>query len=630
MKQRLAAILAADAAGYSRLMSVDDHATVAALDTARGVFKTHIEANQGRVIDMAGDSVLAVFDTAIGAVAAALAVQEEIEDLAGGVPADRRMRFRIGVHLGDVIEKPDGSVYGDGVNIAARLQTLAEPGGICVSDSVHVVVQDKIDAGFTYLGERAVKNIARPIGVHALGAGGKPLSGTAPSATPGMRLWHHLRRSPKAATAIGTLVAIAAALAFTPAAPMVRDAWVRLLGKPATPLAAGRATIAVLPLMNQSGDPARDYFSNGITEDIINALGRFSGVTVISHNAVQPYKGSAISQAQISRELGVRYIAQGSVRQVEGKVRVAVELADAAKGTLLWSDRVEGEGRDLFEMQDRIVRSIVGALAVKLTSLELQRVNAKPVDSMEAYDLVLRARELIKQNDQGANRRARQLLSQAILLTPNDAEAYVALADAEFLRVDLGYVEDVGAALRRSEEHARKALSIDEARAHARAHTVLGKIYALQGLYEEALAHTKLAIELNSSDFQAYSSRGAVLLYTGKFDDAIAANETSRQLDPRGSPQQGYVASMTYFMAGRFSDAIATTDSYIARYPRFEFLHMVRAAALAEAGRLDEARVAATQMRELSPFFRVDQVGTRFKNPADMQNVQGALRKAGL
>ncbi len=630
MKQRLAAILAADAAGYSRLMSLDDRATVAALDAARGVFKTRIEANQGRVIDMAGDSVLAVFDTAIGAVAAALAVQEEIEALVSAVPTDRRMRFRIGVHLGDVIEKADGSVYGDGVNIAARLQTLAEPGGICVSDSVHVVVRDKINAGFTYLGERAVKNIARPIGVHALGTGGKPLAGAAPAATPGMRLWRRLRRSPVAATTIAAVAAIAVALAFTPAAPMFRDAWVRLLGKPAVPQASGRATIAVLPLTNQSGDPARDYFSNGITEDIINALGRFSGVTVISHNAVQPYKGSAISQAEISRELGVRYIARGSVRQVESKVRVALELADAAKGTLLWSDRVEGEGRDLFELQDRIVRSIVGALAVNLTSIELQRISAKPVGSLQTYDLVLRARDLLRQNDQRANRLARQLLGQAILLTPDEAEAYVAMADAEYRRVEQGFVEDFAAALLRSEEHARKALSIDDARARASAHSALGRVFALQGLYDEALAQSKLAIELNPNDATSYWSRGSVLLYTGKFNDAIAALETSRQLDPGGWPQQGFAVAMAYFMAGRLPEAIATTDSYIARNPRFDFLHVVRAAALAETGQLEDARKAATQVRTLSPFFAVDQVGTRFKQPEDMRKIQDALRKAGL
>ena len=627
MKQRLAAILAADAAGYSRLMSVDDRATVAALDAARAIFQAHIEAHQGRVIDMAGDSVLAVFDTATGAVVAALAVQGELRNRIDGVPEEGRMRFRIGVHLGDVIEKTDGSIYGDGVNIAARLQTIAAPGGICVSDSVHMVVQGKIDAGFTYLGKRTVKNIPRPVGVHAVGAGGQPLPGEAPSPSARVRRWRRMR---VAAFAIIAVVALVAAFAFSPAAPMFRDAWTRLAGKPAASETAGRPTIAVLPLTNQSGDASRDYFSNGITEDIINALGRFSGVTVISYNAVKPYKGSADGQTRISHELGVRYIAQGSVRQVEGKVRVAIELADAANGTLLWSDRVEGEGRDLFEMQDRIVRSIVGALAVNLTKLELQRVNAKPVDSMQTYDLVLRARDLLRQSDQGANRRARQLLGQAMSLTPGDAEAQVAMADAEYWRVEQGYVEDVAPALRRSEEHARKALSTDETRAHGRAHSALGRIYTLQGQYEEALAQSKLAIELNPSDAAAYSSRGSVLLYMGKFDDAIAAMETSRQLDPRGWPQQGFTTSMAYFMAGRLPEAIATTDSYAARNPGFDFLYVVRAAALAEAGRLEEARIAATQVRQLRPFFQVDQVGTRFKQPGDMRKIQEALRKAGL
>ena len=629
MKQRLAAILAADAAGYSRLMSIDDRATVAALDTARAIFQAHIDAHQGRVIDMAGDSVLAVFDTATGAVAAALAVQAELQNQTAGIPEDRRMRFRIGVHLGDIIEKADGSIYGDGVNIAARLQTIAAPGGICVSDSVHMVVQGKIDAGFTYLGDRTVKNIAQPVGVHAIEGEGLPIPDTAPS-TPGRgrgRSWSRVRVF---AFAMIALVALAAGLAFSPAAPIFHDAWTRLAGKPAASETSGRPTIAVLPLTNLSGDASRDYFSNGITEDIINALGRFSGATVIAYNAVQPYKEGGASTAQVSRELGVRYIAHGSVRQIDDTVRVAVELTDAARGTLLWSDRVEGQGRDLFAMQDRIVKSIVGTLAVKITSLELRRSNDKPVESMQAYDLVLRARDLLRRNDQDANRRARQLLRQAVELAPDDAEVYVTLADAEYWRVEQGYVEDSAAALRRSDEAARKALSIDEPRAHARAHATLARGYVLQGLYEEALAHSKLAIELNSSDAEAYLSRASVLLYTGRTTEAITAAEASRLLDPRGSAQQGFIASMAYFAAGRQADAIAITDSYLARHPRFEFLHVVRAAALAESGRPDEARAAAERVRQMSPFFQVDQVGTRFKNPADMLKLQAALLKAGL
>ena len=629
LKQRLAAVLAADVAGYSRLMSLDERATVEDLDLARSVFRSHIEANHGRVIDMAGDSVLAVFETATGAVQAALAAQKELGAAADMTPADRRMQFRVGVHLGDLIEKEDGTVYGDGVNIAARLEGLAAPGGITVSESIYTAVRGKVAAGFKDMGGQTVKNIEAPVHVYRVDAGqlgADGASGTTP-ARPGFRgpPWRTAT-----SVAIATVIALGAGLVFSPAGLLLRDAWTGLTGNPGSGARADRATIAVLPLTNQSGDPSRDYLSNGVTEDIINALGRFSGVTVIAHNAVQPYRGSATSAAQISRELGVRYVAQGSVRLVDDKIRVAVELADATDGSLLWSDRFEGQGRDWFEMQDRIVRSIVGALAVKLTSLELKRVKAKPVESAEAYDLVLRARELIQQSDPAANRRARQLLGRAITLSPNEADAYVYMADAENQRVQQGYVEDVDGAVQRAQVHLHKALSIDDPHAHARAHAILASTYAFQGLHEQSLAEAERAIELNPSDARAYLARSNALLWTGKIDASIAAAEATRRLDPRGWADQGFVTGMAYFTAGRFTDAIATTDSYIPRYPQYVFLRVVRAAAFAQTGRLEDAQTEVRQIRQLSPFLQVEQVGTRFLDPANAAKIQDALRKAGL
>ncbi|MEO6064326.1 MAG: tetratricopeptide repeat protein, partial [Lysobacterales bacterium] len=292
--------------------------------------------------------------------------------------------------------------------------------------------------------------------------------------------------------------------------------------------------------------------------------------------------------------------------------------------------RVEGQGQDWFDMQDRIVRSIVGTLAVKLTSLELQRVKAKPVESAEAYDLVLRARELIQQSGPAANRAARQLLNQAIALSPNDAEAYVALGDAEYQRASQGFVEDPLVAIQRSQQHFRKALSIDDPRAHARAHANLARTFGFQGLHEQALAETERAIELNPSDSVANFARATALLWTGKLDLAIAGFEATRRLDPRGWADLGFAMAFAYFMVGRSADAIATTDTYIPRYSQFVYLRVVRAAALAQAGRLDEAQTEVTQIRQLSPFIQVEQVGTRFTDPANASKIQDALRKAGM
>jgi adenylate cyclase len=344
LRQRLAAILAADVAGYSRLMSLDERATVAALDAARAVFRSTIESNQGRVIDMAGDSVLAVFETAAGAVGAALAVQKALDDAPSALPEERRMRFRIGIHLGDVIEKADGTVYGDGVNIAARLEALAEPGGVAVSESVRVAVRGKIDAGFEDLGEQAVKNIAEPVHAYRLRPGE---SGT--------------RRAP---------------------APS---------GPGADPLAA-KPSIAVLPFTNMSGDPEQDYFADGITEDIITELARFQAIIVIARNSVFVYKGKAVRVQDVARDLGVQYVVEGSVRKAGARVRVNVQLIEADSGRHVWAERYDRELADIFELQDELTRHIVAALPSRVESARLELVKRKKPSDMSVYDRVLRAK----------------------------------------------------------------------------------------------------------------------------------------------------------------------------------------------------------------------------------------------
>ncbi len=625
MRARLAAILAADVSGYSRLIAQDDRATVAALDAARQVFRAHIEASRGRVIDMAGDSVLAVFETAAGAVAAAMAVQRDLGESARDVPADRRLLFRIGVHLGDIIEKADGTVYGDGVNIAARLQAIAPPGGIHVSESVRTAVVGKVEATFVARGEHRLKNIRDPVRVSAVRMPG------APGATRRWWGWWALARRPRGARAAAALTALAAlllglGLVVSQEGSGVRAWLAAVTGRARVPDVAGRASIAVLPFANLSGDPARDYFSNGLTEDIIGALGRFSGVLVMSHSAVQPYKDKPASVGEIGRDLGVRYVVQGSVRQANGRLRVTAELGDAGTGGQLWSDRVEGQGKDVFEIQDRLVRSIVGALAVKLTSLEQQRVRSKPLESLEAYDLVLQAREVIRRGERGANRQARELLQRSLTIAPSDADAYTALAYAEYHRASLGFVEDATASFQRGEEYARRALSIDEPRAHARAHAILAKTHVVLGAHTRGLAAAEQAVALNPSDPVAYGARATALLYQGRFDEAIANFEIAQRLDPRDALDIGGGAAIAYFMAGRFADAMATADAH----PRNPFMPLVRIAALVETGRVDEARQQARLVREAGPLFQVEHVGTRFSNPRHTRRFQQALREAGL
>jgi tetratricopeptide (TPR) repeat protein len=325
----------------------------------------------------------------------------------------------------------------------------------------------------------------------------------------------------------------------------------------------------------------------------------------------------------------VRYVVMGSVRQADGRLRVGVELSDAMKGTLLWSERYGGEGREVFEIQDRIVRDIVGALAVKLGALEQQRAAAKPPANLEAYELVLRARELMRAVQRPANREARSLIAQAIKLSPGYAEAHAALAYAEFQRTVFGWMEDPSDGLRRTEQAARRALAIDDPGANARAHGILGTLHTFTGNYAAALVDAERAIELNPSDALARSLRGSVLLWTGKIDESIAASETARRYDPRLSAEGMFNLALAYYLAGRYREA-AQTAVAVEPNARTVFLRAVQAAALAQLGDAEGARHVAEEVRRLDPFFDVKLFGQRLVNPAHRDKAQEGLLKAGL
>jgi len=603
--RRLSAILAADVVGYSRLMQHDDQATVRALTERRAIFAERVAARRGRIVNAPGDSILAEFPSVIDAVGCAVEIQTEVARRNAAVPdPDQRMQFRIGINLGDVIVEGDG-IYGDGVNIAARVESLADYGGIALSASAYDQVRDKLPYRFVDRGEREVKNIARPVRVYAVDMSA---SGVAPRrrALPRRRvLW----------TAGAAALIVAALLAFP-----------KLMQKEPEPQAA---TLAVLPFANHSADPKREYFSDGLTEDMINALGRFSAIRVIAHNTVQAYKNRTIAPDQISRELGVRYVVQGSVRQADGRLRVGIELSDAMKGTLLWSERYDGQGSEVFEIQDRIVRNIVGSLAVKLTTLEQQRAAAKPPENLEAYELVLRARELMRVVERPTNREARSLIAQAIKLSPNYAEAHAARAHAEFQRAAFGWIEDPTEGLHRAEQAARRTLAIDDPGANARAHAILGNIHTFTGNYEAALVEAERAIELNASDAVARALRGGILLWTGKIDESIAASEAARRFDPRLSSEGMFNLALAYYLAGRYREA-AQTATAVEPKARSVFVQAVHAAALAQLGDAEDARRAAGEVRRLDPFFDVKLFGQRLVNPAHRDKAQEGLRKAGL
>ena len=415
LRQRLAAILAADVAGYSRLMAADERATVAALDAARKVFRSHIESSQGRIIDMAGDSVLALLETATGAVAAALAVQQELNASSSTVPEERRMRFRVGVHLGDVIEKEDGTIYGDGVNIAARLEGLAEPGGIMVSESIRTAVKGKVAASFEDQGEQQVKNIAEPVRAYRI----RP---------------------------------------DVPALPALKQA--------ATELALpDKPSIAVLPFSNMSGDPEQEYFTDGMTEDIITELSRFHSLFVIARNSTFTYKGKATDVRQVAKELGVRYVVEGSIRKAANRVRVTAQLIDALTGNHLWAERYDRVLEDIFAVQEELTRNVVAAIAPQIDAAELAAISRKRPENLTAYEIAIRAwanaRDAMNKQDRTLRDQAIREAKEALAIDPKSVLARNAIAYAQWQHFYLRTAADIETAWKEGMDAATQAIELD-------------------------------------------------------------------------------------------------------------------------------------------------------------------------
>jgi len=578
-RQRLAAILAADVTGYSRLMAADERATVAALDAARAVFRSKIESNQGRVIDMAGDSILAVFETAAGAVSAALVVQSTLDAASKDVPDDRRMRFRIGVHLGDVIEKADGTVYGDGVNIAARLESLAEPGGVTVSESVRIAVRGKVDTGFDDQGEQAVKNIPEPVRAYRLRPGA---SGTRPAPSRAAQGDHPLSAKP---------------------------------------------SIAVLPFTNMSGDPEQDYFADGITEDIITELARFQAVTVIARNSVFVYKGEAVRVQEVARDLGVQYVVEGSVRKAGSRVRVNVQLIEASSGKHVWAERYDRELADIFELQDELTRHIVAALPSRVESAQLELVKRKKPSDMSVYDRVLRAKLCHHSGTREDNALGLQLLEEAIRIDPNYAAAYgwhgCTLAQAMYR----GYKEFSSVneeAIARDVEH---GLSIDDNDLECLRITCEFRIE--QKRLDEALLLSDKLLRLNPSDPRLLAQRGEILTWLGQPEDGIEWVERAMQLDPHEAHIWAHLLGRALFSAGRYAEAMQA----FRRLPTMRYGHHAYVAACqAQLGNAAGAEEERKAVLRLKPDFRAGDFCRTlfFADPRYCAQVNEALKKAGL
>ena len=601
-------------------MGADEVGTLRRLTAhRRELIDPTIAARHGRIVKTTGDGILAEFPSAVEAVACAITVQQGLVSRNGDIPEEDRLAFRIGINLGDIIIQAN-DIFGDGVNVAARLETLCEPGGLCISRAVRDQVRDKLPITFDDLGDQTVKNIVRPVRAFAL-------SPEAIAATPDLALSDGpaptIRHRRWIAVVVAAICIIGAA-----------SAWWLMGGLSTTPPAAvntapasAHASIAVLPFAS-FGDPDRgDYFGDGLTEDIISALGRFRDISVISRGGVFVYKGKSPTPAEVGRDLKVRYVVEGSVRRAGDRIRVSVSLTDTSRSELLWSEKYDVEPKDIFTVQDQITRQISGALAVRVTNLELARSAAKPPDNLQAYDLVLRGRDLLSRDTRSNNAEARGMFERAIGLDPNYAPAYIGLGYVNDSAVIEGWTDDPSGTLERAESLARKAVGLDDL--SPAAHALLGKILVHFGDYDAALDELKRAIDLNGSDAEAYSGLLSVLLWRGDTSGAITAGETLAQFQSMLSVSDGFYLATAYVLADRSADAIRLLEPSASRNRTNSEVNIMLAVAYVEAGREADAARQADLVRERFPSKR-DQFGALLRDPGQREKLAQALKKAGL
>jgi adenylate cyclase len=623
VKRKLAAILSADAKGYSRLMGEDEITTVQTLKACKDIIANLIQQHHGRVVDSPGDNILAEFASVVDAVQCALEIQEELKNRNADLPHKQKMEFRIGINLGDVIVDEE-RIYGDGVNIAARLEGLAEAGGICISGSAYDQVQNKLSFGCEYIGEQRVKNIDVPVKAYNVWVD--------PEADMAIVLKKKalvIRRSWLAFAVAAIIAAVAGAFYIWKDHQVQQTASVKLQSpQQVTELFSDKPSIAVLPFDNLSADAEQEYFSDGITNDLITDLSKFRELAVIASHTVFEFKGKSIDVRQLGRDLNVGYVLEGSIQKADDRVRINAQLIDTSNGNHIWADRYDRKIKDIFELQDEIIKSVVRKLALKVDETERKRAMRKDTTNLEAYDYILRGYHQYYKRTRNGSRRAKEYFKKAMALDSNIASAYVGLAQVRVWEVAFGYTEFPDKAFQIAEELLKKALSIDDS--SAAAHATLGYVYMRKGEYDLAIGELQRAVELNPNDWRTYRSMAPVMLYSGRTEEALEWYYTAMHHDPAVTPGMFMNIAIAYFLKGQYDDAIDWLKKSRAKWPNFLGNHIVLAAVYGQMERLHEAKQEANEVLRVSPFFQVDFYGEAFRKTEHRDKIVGALRKAGL
>ena len=607
VKRKLAAILSADVQGYSRLMEEDEEGTIRTLKACLEVISGFIQQHRGLVVATGGDSVLAEFPSVVDAVRCAVGIQEELKERNREIAENRRMEFRIGVNLGDVVEE-DNTILGDGVNIAARVQSLAEAGGICITGTAYDHIKNKLAFGYEYVGEQTVKNIKEPVKVYRvlMEPGTKVPEATlfpVPEEKRPVR-----KRLSRAVLAGITLVVIAGAASLyqfvlRPSTPRMEVASKEKLAFPLP----DKPSIAVLPFTNRSGEKELGYFSDGLAEGIINGLSKSDNIFVIARNSTFTYKGKPVKVKQVAEEMGVRYVIEGSVQQEGKRVRITVQLIDALTGRHLFSERYDRDLKDILSLQDEITMKVLTAVQVKLTLGESAHIAEKGTKSLDAYLKVMQAREH-KRGTMNKERveKAMQLLEEAIALDPEYAIAYSALSTAHFDLVNIGASESPRESLQRAVELGKKAVALDDH--NSSVHANLTFPYNFLREYDKAIWEAEKAISLNPNSAQAYWALGTALSRSGRPQEAIPMLQKSLRLSPIPIHSQvlGVLAN-SYRQLGQYEEAIATYKKMLHRYgPDHLLAHLDLGVTYALMDREKEARAEGMEVLRIDPKFSIE------------------------
>ena len=624
-KRKLSGILSADAVGYSRLMQEDEAATIRTLEDSKSLMRKLIEQFKGIVVDAPGDNLLAEFGSVVDATECAVKIQQELDAKNAQLPDNRKMTFRIGVNLGDVVEESD-RIYGDGVNIAARLEGLADPGGICISRTAYDHVKNKLELGYEYLGEHSVKNISEPVRVYRV-----LMEPEAAGRVIGEKRFLGKISRRAAITSIITLIVVAGGLA----------GWAVYLyqSKRIEPASLDKMTyqlpdkpsIAVLPFNNLSGNPEQEYFSDGITEDIITALSKHPNLFVIARNSTFTYKGTPVKVQKVAEDLGVRYVLEGSIQKAGQKVRVTTQFIDALKGYHIWSERYDREMKDVFALQDEITLKVLKALDVKLIRGEPGKLLGSGIDSLEVYIKGLQARNYLYQWNREGIIESRKLTEEIIRIAPQYATAYQGLAGVTMMEVFLGMSQSPRESLMKAIELCKKAISLDDSLPGP--HGLLGFLYVQIRQYDKGIAECEKAIELAPSSADVYSFMAQGLNYSGRPEEAIAYNDKAFRLNPIGAPTYYYSgASLSYFLTGRYEDTIKVCNEALKRWPKNSLAYARLAIAYMALGREEEARNAAQELLRIDPKFSAQKFAQMqpAKDPTAAAQALELMNKAGL